>query len=84
MTDATPMGSDGSVDAPPGPPKRLVAYISGYGPNIAWYDVDRTTGGLTAKSSVASFAASPSFLAIHGSHLYAASEGASQRIRRRV
>lgn len=76
MTDATPSGNDGTVDA--GPPKRLVAYVSGYAPNIAWYDVDRATGALTAKSTVSAFAASPSFLAVHGSHLYAASESASQ------
>ena len=77
MTDATPSGSDAAADAP-GPPKRLVAYISGYGPNIAWFDVDRATGALAPKSSIASFATNPSFLAIHGTHLYAASESASR------
>ena len=54
MTDATPSGSDAAIDAP-GPPKRLVAYISGYGPNIAWFDVDRATGALAPKGSIASF-----------------------------
>lgn len=77
MTDATPSGKDAGVDAP-GPPKRLVAYVSGYGPNIDRYDVDRTTGALTASGSVPAFSASPSFLAIHGLHLYAASESANQ------
>src|SRR5438132_7518094 len=76
MTDATPSGNDGGPDA--GPAKRLVAYVSGYGPNIAWYDVDRATGALAPKSSIAAFAGGPSFLAIHGDHLYAAAENTSQ------
>ena len=76
MTDATPPGSDAAVDA--SPPKRLVAYVSGYGPNITWYDVDRATGAFAAASSIPLFAASASFLAIHGTHLYAAAESASR------
>jgi 6-phosphogluconolactonase len=78
MTDATPIGKDGSVDA--GPPKRLVAYVSGYGPNIAWYDVDRATGTLSILGTIPA-PGSPSFLSIHGRNsrlrpmLYAANEG---------
>ena len=60
-------------------PAHLVAYVSGYGPDIAWLDVT-ATGGLAPVGSIASFAASPSWLAIDPSHthLYAVSEATSQ------
>ena len=73
-----------TIDAPrvdaPTVPARLVAYVSGGGPDITWYDVDRTTGALTKVSSIAAFAANPSFLAIDpgSSHLYAVSEATSR------
>jgi 6-phosphogluconolactonase len=57
-------------------PAKLVAYVSGAGPDITWYGVDSNTGSLSKVSSIASFAANPSFLAIApgASHLYAISE----------
>ncbi len=70
--DANGSGSDGSmsmIDAP-AQPTRFVAYISG-GADIAWYDVDKTTGALTSISKVAAFRSGASFLAVHGNYLYA-------------
>lgn len=71
------------IDAPmtdTSPPAKLVAYVSGGGPDITWYDVDRATGALTRAGSLPAFAANPSFLAIDPAvtHLYAVSEGTSQ------
>jgi 6-phosphogluconolactonase len=73
--DANGSGSDDatSIDAP-APPTRFVAYISG-GANIAWYDVDKSTGALTAISSVAAWRTGASFLAFHGNYLYAVASG---------
>lgn len=76
--DAPSSTADAAPDA--GAPGRLVAYISGYGPNIAWYDVDLSTGALAPISSVVSFRASPSFLAITRTHLYAAAESSGSRV----
>jgi 6-phosphogluconolactonase len=53
-------------------PMHVIAYVSGYGPAIAWFDVDLATGALAAKGSLA--APQPSFLALGGSHAYAVSE----------
>ena len=64
------------VDA--APPSHLVAYVSGYGPAIAWLDVDPSTGALTPVGSISAFAAGPSFLASTGAHLYAVSESTSR------
>src|SRR6185503_11095360 len=43
--DAGGSGDDGQIDDIDGaePPARLVAYVSG-GDDIAWYDIDRSTG----------------------------------------
>ena len=64
---------DTMIDAPAGP-TRFVAYISG-GADIAWYDVDKTTGALTAISSIAAFRTGANFLAFHGDFLYAVTSG---------
>jgi 6-phosphogluconolactonase len=61
--------SDGASE-----PARMVAYVSG-GDDIAWYDVDRSTGALSPISSIASFRPGASFLAVHGDHLYAVTSG---------
>jgi 6-phosphogluconolactonase len=61
------------IDAPSGP-TRFVAYISG-GADIAWYDVDKTTGALTPITSIAAFRTGANFLAFHGNFLYAVTSG---------
>ncbi len=71
-TDASASG-DGGIDAP-APPSRFVAYISG-GADIAWYDVNKTTGALTQISSVTAFRTGANFLAVHGDYLYAVTSG---------
>jgi 6-phosphogluconolactonase len=74
--DANGGGSgDGSVmpDAS-AQPTRFVAYISG-GADIAWYDVDKTTGALTSISKLAAFRTGASFLAFHGNYVYAVASG---------
>ncbi len=72
---------DASSDsgAPQGP---LVAYASGYGPNIDVFAVDPASGALTLASSIPSFGTSPSFLAINreATHLYAVDENAMGRV----
>ena len=73
--DAAAAG-DAVGDAPSN--ARLVAYVSGYGPNIAWYAVDRTTGALTPSGSIAAFAGSPSFLAVDRGRAFAISESTSR------
>jgi 6-phosphogluconolactonase len=69
-TEAAPReaGEDSTV------PVTVVAYASGYGPNIDWFSVDG--GALAAKGSVVAFGSSPSFLAISpaATHLYAVDE----------
>ncbi|HEY5246269.1 MAG TPA: lactonase family protein, partial [Acidimicrobiales bacterium] len=75
-------GPDGAVDAgDAAAPPRLVAYASGYGPDIQWLDVD-PTGGLTSAGSVAAFGTAPSFLAVDpaGKHLYAVDEVTPGRV----
>jgi len=72
MIDATTTPVDAAV------PAHVVTYVSGYGPNIAWLDLNVTTGALTAVASLPSALASPSYLAMTGTHLYSASEGASR------
>lgn len=67
------------VDAPIAPdastPTKLVAYVSG-GADIAWYDVDKTSGALTKISSIAAFRTGANFLAMRGiDHLYAVTSG---------
>jgi len=74
VRDATPR--DGSSDDA-AVPRRLVAYSGGYGPDIAWYAVGGD-GTLTATSSIAAFAPSPSFLAIRRTTLFAVSEANSK------
>jgi 6-phosphogluconolactonase len=65
---APPAGDGPGGDAPPA--TRFVAYVAG-GPEIAWYDVDRTTGALTAIASIPAFVDGASFLAVHDTALYA-------------
>lgn len=72
MMDASNLPVDAAV------PAHVVAYVSGYGPNIAWLDLNATTGALTPVSSIASTRPSPSYLAMTRTHLYAASEGSSR------
>lgn len=66
---ATSDAMDGSTQ-----PTRFVAYISG-GTDIAWYDVDKGTGALTAIASTPAFRTGASFLAVHGDYLYAVASG---------
>lgn len=65
---------DGSPADAPATPTRFVAYVSG-GADIAWYDVDKTTGALTPISSLAAFRTGANFLAFHGNYLYAVTSG---------
>jgi 6-phosphogluconolactonase len=57
---------------------RWVAYVGGYGGEITWYSVDRTTGALAMLGSLA--ASTPSFLAFDDAfaHLYAVDESGSR------
>lgn len=65
--------SDAQPDA--ATPSRFVAYVSG-GADIAWYDVDKTSGALTPISSIAAFRTGANFLAFRGiGHLYAVTSG---------
>jgi len=61
-------------------PTRLVAYVSGGGPNIVAFEVDRGTGAMTQIGSTPTFGPSSSFLAIaaDGAHLYAVSESTNR------
>ena len=74
----TTPGDDASVmiDAPPA--AHVVAYVSGYSANIAWFDLDTASGTLAPVSQIASFASGPSFLAMTRTHLYAAAEGGNR------
>jgi 6-phosphogluconolactonase len=72
--DAAP-GSDAAPDA--GTPARLVAYVSGYAPDIRRYDIG-DDGSLAAIGSTEAFTASPSFLAITPTAVYAVSEFTSR------
>lgn len=69
--------SDGRAgDGEAGAAMHLVAYASGYGPNIQWLSVDASSGATAPVGSVASFGSAPSFLAVDaaGKHLYAVDE----------
>jgi 6-phosphogluconolactonase len=66
------MPSSDATTADAASPAHVVAYISGYGPAIAWFDVELATGALTAKGSLA--APQPSYLALDAGHAYAVSE----------
>lgn len=59
-------------------PRHLVAYVSGYAPNIAVFDFDAGTGTLASVGQVAASAASPSFLAMTRTRLYAVSEAGDE------
>jgi 6-phosphogluconolactonase len=72
-------GLDAAADAPgeaAAPPVRVVAYASGYAPDIQWFSVSAQTGALAPASSVMSFGTAPSFLAFDAAsrHLYAVDE----------
>lgn len=72
VTDANTAG-DAAPDA--SVPSRFVAYISG-GADIAWYDVDKTSGALTPIGSIAAFRTGANFLAFRGiGHVYAVTSG---------
>ncbi|MGN6106336.1 MAG: lactonase family protein [Kofleriaceae bacterium] len=55
---------------------RRVAYVSGYGPDLARYEVAPETGALSLAERVDAFAADPSFLTLDpsGTRLFAVSE----------
>jgi 6-phosphogluconolactonase len=84
--DGSPTGTmDAAADASTeaSAPARLVAYASGYAPDIQWFGVDVQTGALAATaSSLASFGTAPSFLAFDGAarHLYAVDENTPGRV----
>jgi prepilin-type processing-associated H-X9-DG protein len=65
-----------SIDAPT--PAHWVAYVGGYGGEITWYSVDRTTGAFAMLGSLQ--ASTPSFLAFDDAfaHLYAVDESGSR------
>lgn len=69
----------GAPTLPSGP---LVAYASGYGPNIELLAVDPTTGALSRRGSVPSFGPAPTFLAITRgvTNLYALDESSPGRV----
>jgi 6-phosphogluconolactonase len=73
-----------SVDAPgeAAAPAKVVAYASGYGPDIQWLSVDPKTGALSPAGSLASFGTAPSFLAVDGAstHLYAVDENSPGQV----
>jgi 6-phosphogluconolactonase len=73
-------GEDASmtIDTPPPLPAHVVAYVSGYSANIAWFDLDVESGALTPVSQITSFANNPSFLAMTRTHLYAAAEAGNR------
>jgi 6-phosphogluconolactonase len=68
--------------APPDAAVRLVAYASGYGPDLYVYSVDAVTGALTTTQSLTAFGTSPSFLAINAARnrLYAVDEATAGRV----
>ena len=80
--DGTATVQDGGGEAEAAAPKKLVAYASGYGPDIQWLTVDAASGALAASGSVASFGTAPSFLAVDGAgkHLYAVDEATPGRV----
>ncbi len=70
------------VTAPPLNSGPLVAYASGYGPNIDLLAVEPTTGALSRRESIPSFGPAPTFLAINRgvSNLYALDESSAGRV----
>src|SRR5262245_21583102 len=68
----SPTDASSTLDSQPdaAKPTRLVAYVSG-GADIAWYDVNKTTGALSSISSIPAFRTGANFLAFGGNHLYA-------------
>jgi 6-phosphogluconolactonase len=73
-------GMTTDANVPKGP---LVAYVSGYGPNIGWYAADESSAGvLSSTGSIKSIGSSPSFLAWNPAHsnLYAVEEAAAGRV----
>jgi 6-phosphogluconolactonase len=75
-------GADTGVAPPPANTGPLVAYASGYGPSIARFSVDATTGLLTSKGSIAAANSDPSFLAVNpaATVLYALSEATAGKV----
>ena len=57
-------------------PAHYVAYVSGYGPNIAWFDFAPATGALTPAGSLP--ANQPSFMALTATRAYAVNEGGNK------
>ncbi len=66
---------DAAQDAA-GPPPQYVAYVSGYGPKIAWFDFSPATGALDPVGSLA--ANQPSFMAFTQRFAYAVDEGGNK------
>jgi 6-phosphogluconolactonase len=66
---------DGSL-----PTGRLVAYVSGYGPEIGWYSVDEACGALGATGAIRAIGNGPSFLAWNRTrrNLYAVDEASGR------
>jgi 6-phosphogluconolactonase len=64
------------------PVATLVAYASGYAPDIDWFSLDAKTGALTLQGDIAAFGTSPSFLAVSpdATHLYAVDENTPGRV----
>jgi 6-phosphogluconolactonase len=86
-----PVDSGGGVDAASdarggdgeaGAAMHLVAYASGYGPNIQWLSVAASPGATAPVGSVASFGSAPSFLAVDAAakHLYAVDENVTGQV----
>jgi len=77
--DAT---SDSSTPSDASGSTHLVAYGSGYGPNIVAYSVSAATGALAVIQSQAAFGTSPSFLAVNPAltRLYAVDENTTGRV----
>jgi 6-phosphogluconolactonase len=74
-----PVRDAGDAAPPLGP---LIAYASGYGPNIDVFAIAPSTGALSVTSSVTAFGTAPSFLAINRevTHLYAVDENTTGRV----
>jgi 6-phosphogluconolactonase len=78
-----PTPADASPDAiGPTAHGRLVAFASGYGPNLFTFAVDPSTGDLSPLSMLASFGTAPSFLAPNPAmtFLYAVDENQAGRV----
>lgn len=63
-------------------PTHLVAFASGYGPDIFAFSLDHTTGALGHATTTTAFGTAPSFLAVDraATHLYAVDENATGRV----